>query len=74
MYSSPFPDATLGYLDVPSIGPSECYAAPVDAWGSTPGPQTGYLAAIVDEMDATPELIETNNEQLGAPLEITPAP
>jgi subtilase family serine protease len=65
-------DTYLGDFPVPDLPPGACLAAPVELLSGPPG--HGYLAAIVDESNLIPELIETNNQHLGPHLTITTAP
>jgi hypothetical protein len=65
-------DPYLGDLPLPDLLPGACLSAPVELLSGPPGP--GYLAAIVDESNLIPELIDHNNQHLGPHLTVTTTP
>ena len=62
-------DHLLGNVLLPPLAPGGCHFQLKSVYASAPA--AGFLAATVDEFMSVPELIETNNELLGPPLEIT---
>jgi subtilase family serine protease len=65
-------DYYLGDFPVPDLPPGACLSTPVELLSGPPGP--GYLAAIIDEFNLIPELIDHNNQHLGPHLTVTTTP
>jgi hypothetical protein len=68
----PSPDAVLAEIALSWLAPGSCHLETKSVVASVPGP--GFLAASIDEDQLVPELVETNNQRLGGPLEVAGPP
>lgn len=69
---SPTPDPFFGQVFVNQVGVGQCRTEPVTGWPHAPSPGSYRFGVVVDEYDSTPELLETNNAALSAPVALTP--